>query len=423
VDHPIPPEWGGERFRLEFRIAGHPDRWLFSLKPHALSLAIGTRTSCTFDREGRLFAAFADQRNYRCGLDGRVLEKHSRAADGMEERYRRHLEAGAADALHARVHRDLERIATARRDGLLEVTAQEPDDALAGLDAWLPRLRRWSGPERARDAARFHALYQPVSVLPPDQYLALVVQSTQGCPWNRCRFCALYADRPYRVRSGAELRAHLEGIAAFLGAGLRLRRSVFLGDGNMLAVSRPHLESTFAQVRQVLGPGPLTRRLYGFADAMGVARHSAADLDALGRQGLHRVYLGLETGCDELLGVLGKPGAAAESVAAVRRLRQAGVRAGVIVLLGAGGRRWAAAHERDTARALDAMALGAGDLVFFSPLVAAPDSPYARQAGEEGFGPMEPAELAAQRRRLQAVLRRPPEGPRAALYDIRDFVY
>ena len=46
-------------------------------------------------------------------------------------------------------------------------------------------------------------VYSPVGILPPDQYLALVVQATRGCAFNTCTFCDLYRDG-YRVKSAAE---------------------------------------------------------------------------------------------------------------------------------------------------------------------------------------------------------------------------
>ena len=53
----------------------------------------------TFDRAGRLFAAWIAQRFYRRGLDGRGLEKHSTREDGRRIGHRRILTAQEADRL------------------------------------------------------------------------------------------------------------------------------------------------------------------------------------------------------------------------------------------------------------------------------------------------------------------------------------
>ena len=48
--------------------------------------------------------------------------------------------------------------------------------------------------------------------MPPDQYLAMVLQATEGCHYNQCSFCHFYRDRPFHVKSDAELRAHIEAV-------------------------------------------------------------------------------------------------------------------------------------------------------------------------------------------------------------------
>ena len=52
----------------------------------------------------------------------------------------------------------------------------------------------------ATDISRFHQIYKPISILPPDQYQALVLQATEGCSFNTCTFCALYRDRRFHIK-------------------------------------------------------------------------------------------------------------------------------------------------------------------------------------------------------------------------------
>ncbi|MEW6751668.1 MAG: radical SAM protein [Candidatus Latescibacterota bacterium] len=404
--------------RLEFPLPGGT-RCLLNVKERAISLSLGTSQVLTFDREGRPYAAFLDGVNYRRGLNGRILHKHNEGEeDGAQGRRRRFLDAGEADALLARLRRCVG-WAAAGLDGM-----PLPEAQAGGGRAWFARLRRWGPAELLADVRHFHQVYRAVSILPPDQYMALVVQSTEGCPWNRCTFCDLYRDRPYRVKSPRELEDHLRAIRDLLGEGIRMRRSVFLGDANMLAVPAERLLETLAGVRRALvdsgGPeGPF----FGFTDVFGTRRHDAASLRALQEEGLQRLYVGLETGSEDLLRLLGKPGSGAEAVAGVRALREAGIAAGVIVLLGLGGRERAAEHEAQTVRALNAMDLGSGDMIYYSPLVEHAQGEYARQAALHGFTTMTSAQMRAQRRRIQDGLRFAGARPFASIYDIRDFVY
>jgi hypothetical protein len=390
--------------------------WLVNVKARAVSIAIAASENYTFDLDGRLYAAFVDGRNYRRGLDGRVLAKYSQETPAGSSRVRRFLTESERRSLLQRMSRRVAELAAA-------LPAPSAGQSLP-LAPWIGRLQRWDQKALAEHAGRFHEVYRSVSILPPDQYMALVIQSSEGCPWNRCTFCSLYRDRVYRLKSEEELRRHIDAIIELLGDGIRLRRSVFLGDANLLCAPTQRLLSVFEMVARQLGKaGGPTGPFFGFADADGVLRHSVAQLAALRESGLHRVYLGLETGNDQLLGLLQKPARARDMVDAVQALRQAGLHAGVIVLLGLGGVERSAEHERDTIAALNAMELGRGDIIYFSPLIEHEDLDYRCQRAGLGLQPMDQPAMRQQQQRIRSRLVYGSGVPLTSIYDIRDFIY
>ena len=91
------------------------------------------------------------------------------------------------------------------------------------------------------DAARFRSIYTPVAILPPDQYLAVVVQATEGCSWNRCTFCDFYRQQPFRIKGDGEFRSHVGDVVSFFGTAIGLRRSIFLADANALVIAQDRL--------------------------------------------------------------------------------------------------------------------------------------------------------------------------------------
>lgn len=178
------------------------------------------------------------------------------------------------------------------------------------------------GPERlAQDGATFRALYKPVSILPPDQYLALVLQATEGCSWNRCTFCGLYRDRAFRIHSPESFRAHCEAVRDFYGAGLSLRRGVFLADANALVTPQKRLVELLRVAQSIFALPDGPRPIYSFVSAFDVERKSPAGWAELYALGVRRAYIGLETGDDALLRFLNKPGSAQDAIDAVRALR------------------------------------------------------------------------------------------------------
>ncbi|HSK11294.1 MAG TPA: radical SAM protein, partial [Vicinamibacterales bacterium] len=288
---------------------------------------------------------------------------------------------------------------------------------LHGLDA----CARFDSTAAAADAARFAAIYRPIGILPPDQYLSVVLQATEGCSFGTCTFCDLYHDE-YRVKTPAEFGEHTRAVLAYLGRSIALRRrSIFLGAANALAVPMPRMVRLFEALRESFpAPVPPVR---AFVDAFTGVHKEAADYARLGTLGLSRVYVGLESGHDPLLAFVKKPGTSSQAVDTVASLKAAGVQVGVIVMIGLGGQRFAAPHLEDTARAINAMRLGPGDILYFSDLVEVPGTSYPVVARESGLEPLDLRARLDQLAALRARLAFPGRGPQLARYDVREFVY
>jgi hypothetical protein len=372
------------------------------LRAQVINLLVGDEEpSYSFDLAGRLIGAFEGGRNYRRGLDNRVLQKWTKGGG----RQRRWLAAAEAQTFLESAYRLAEQVAQAIGDARLDV------------------LRGWDWPRLQADAVRFAAVYKPVSILPPDQYLALVLQATEGCSHNRCTFCDFYRGRPFRIKGPDELRAHIAAVREFFGPAIALRKSLFLADANALVAPMARLRGWL----DVIGETCVLPQagIYSFIDAFDVHRKSVAEWAELANRGLRRVYIGMETGDDALLRWLNKPGTVADVVEAVTMLKAAGVAASVIVMTGIGGDHFAEAHVRGTITALNAMPLAAGDIVYFSPFVDHSGSEYARLAAKAGIRPLSDTQITAQETAIRAGLRfhDPAHPPQCSRYDIREFIY
>ncbi len=393
-----------------------------SLAGGALTLNFAGGDAVTFDGEGRLVTAWLDRVLYRRALDNRVLAKR-RLPNGRRER--RFLDTPARRAVLTRAYALAARV----REGLARSALDPqgtPASALDPIRAWLTRVAGWTWERLEGERERFYRVYAPVPILPPDQYLAVVVQVTEGCSYNRCTFCTFYRGRPFRIKGPEELARHLAGVKTFLGRGLAMRRSVFLADANAIVVPQERLLPLVERVRAAFpddGDGP--RGLYAFVSAPDALRKTPADFAALRERGLRRVYVGLETGHDPLRAFILKQGRAADVLHAVRTIRQGGVHVGVICLVGIGGARYREAHFRDTVALVQDMPLSAGDMVYLSPFVASPEAPYVYDAAEAGIRPLSEQEIEADLARFRQALlpwaRK--RGVRVSTYDIREFVY
>jgi radical SAM superfamily enzyme YgiQ (UPF0313 family) len=162
-----------------------------------------------------------------------------------------------------------------------------------------------------------------------------------------------------------------------------------------------------------------------FLDLFTGKPRTVAEFYDLHKLGLRRVYIGLETGSNELLRWLCKPATAERVQRRVQTLKEARIAVGVIVLLGAGGEAFDALHRRETARVLNELPLTAGDAIYFSPLVIHPGSQYEEQTRSLNIRLLSPQELSEQERAIRAALRFDPQHgrPYIARYSLENFLY
>ncbi len=372
-------------------------------------------------------------------LAGRMIGAYVRDADGRDANYRRGYDNRIIRLVKDASLRNkcIEELTDAQRDGLLARCFSLVGDALRSGelgDAEARMLERAArnGPDvLAAQREQFIAVYGSVPILPPDQYRALVLQATRGCPFNDCEFCSFYRGCAFHVNTPDEFERHIEAVRGFFGESLRLRQSVFLGDANAILIPTARLLAQIEVARRTLEIAPpdlapcdehaWKRKhpyglvgLYGFLDGLSGTRKTLDDYRALAAAGLKRVYIGAESGCDEVLERLKKPCRQEQVVETVELCKQAGVAVGLIFLAGLCREDppLAARHIAESRDLLNRLPLDAADIVYLSPFIA-------DRAGTPRLPPHAEQQLAE----LEAGLARRPAGPRVVVYDIRGFIY
>ncbi len=361
------------------------------------------------DLEGRLHRAWLGGDSFQRGIDGRVRRVHIERGPGAPRWLDIDvLDPGEAEPVLERVIDQVRQAAALAAGRELSAEIAEP----------LERAQAWDLSRYAEELAHFRRVYRPIPILPPDQNRALVVQITEGCSFNRCTFCHLYHDVRFRLRPPEELREHVRAVRELFGRALSLRRGVFLGQANALVVDQKKLVALIELVRDELGAQPLGAFIDSFTRPK-----TPDELEELSALGLDSVALGLESGSAEVLSGLGKPVEVDAAVELIHGVGKAGIRRGVIVLVGAGGRRFASQHVDDTVRAITAMQLGPRDRVYLSPLHVIEGSVYEQRMRKDALEPLDRAALDEQASELRQRLRSAGVGASIARYDIRRFIY
>ena len=341
---------------LEFTYRG--EKVLLNLKQTSVSLSIGDREVYAFDLEGRPLSFWMNAHTFVWTLDCRVIKKWHES--GSSRKQIQEADPSERRVILGQVRSRLAVLRAAIQSGNLQFVRSDDfvGNASELIESWLKRFLLWDAARLEEQRKAFAAVYPSVGILPPDQYLALVLQVTLGCNWNRCTFCDFYQTTHFRIRSTEEFEQHIQAVKRFFGDAIHLRRSIFLGDANALILPQNRLIRVFNEISREFCftdssqaaslERPVFEGINSFLDVFAGERKSEMDFRELKSRQLKRVYLGLETGFDPLLAFLNKPSTSSQASDLVARLKSAGLNLGLVVLIGAGGEQFADAHVEET---------------------------------------------------------------------------
>ena len=183
---------------------------------------------------------------------------------------------------------------------------------------------------------------------PPSEARSLIVQVTYGCSHNTCAFCSMYKAKKFTLRPMEEI---LEDFRLARQAYSKVGR-IFLADGDALIRPAADLERILEEIAELF---PECERVTCYASPSSIHKRTPEELKRLRERNLTMVYMGLESGCDEVLKRMRKGHTAADIVAAGQKINAAGIDLSVTAISGLGGVELWREHAMDTAAALSAM--------------------------------------------------------------------
>lgn len=185
-------------------------------------------------------------------------------------------------------------------------------------------------------------------IRPPSEANSIIIQVTVGCSHNHCTFCGAYKEKQFRIRSEEEILENIAFASQYCGR----QKRVFLADGDALILSQKRLLSIFHHIKEHL---PWVNRIALYGNAKAIRSKSLKQLQELKRLGLHRIYMGLESGDNEVLAAVKKGETAQSMIEAGKLVRETGIFLSVTVLLGIGAVQGSIKHARESGRVLTRM--------------------------------------------------------------------
>lgn len=214
--------------------------------------------------------------------------------------------------------------------------------------------------------------YRIGPIRPPSESQSLLLQITQGCTWNKCKFCNLYRGTQFRAFSADSIKKDIDTMAAYaemvnchrkdgrwdiqslneemgmlepeeqncyysvanwlIGGG----ETVFLQDGNSLVLRDGRLSEVLRYLKQTF---PHIKRITSYGRAENLAKITGEEYAELKEAGLDRIHSGFETGSDAVLQLVNKGVTAREEIIAGQNIKAGGLELSVYFMPGLGGKR------------------------------------------------------------------------------------
>ncbi len=225
-------------------------------------------------------------------------------------------------------------------------------------------------------------ILEPV-IRPPAERDSFLLQVTLGCSSDTCTFCGAYKDKPFRIKDPREIFGDIDQYARRYPD----TRRVFLMDGDALVLANSKLVPVLEKLQKAF---PKLSRVSSYANGVNIIRKTEAELAELYSHKLTLIYMGLESGSQDILDRCGKLSRADEMADAVNKAARMNIKSSVIVLLGLGGKKYSSEHVKATIDVLNRMQ---PRYLSFLSLMIIPGTPLAHDVRRGVFQELDPRDL------------------------------
>lgn len=178
---------------------------------------------------------------------------------------------------------------------------------------------------------------------PPSEARSLIIQATVGCAHNKCSFCYMYKDDNFIIRPLEDIKKDLIEMSQY---GSYWRR-IFLADGDALVLKTSDLLEILKTIKQYY---PNIERVSSYATAGDINRKSIEELKALRDAGLEMLYIGFESGDDEILRKINKGLTYKDYLSAMAKCKEVGFKTSITIIAGLGGVELMEQNAKGTAK-------------------------------------------------------------------------
>ncbi|MFX1428269.1 MAG: radical SAM protein [Promethearchaeota archaeon] len=226
---------------------------------------------------------------------------------------------------------------------------------------------------------------------PPSEWNALLIAVTNGCT-HKCTFCSMYRSKKFSIRKDLEeIKKDIKRAGAIYGNRVR---KLFFEDGNAFVV-KPEILLELTEYAYKIHPN--LEKVSAYAHARDILSKSDEDLKNLADSGFTMVYVGIESGDDEVLKACKKGATQDDFALAAQKCHKAGIAWSGILLLGLAGNdpEKSRKHAIESAKLINRMAPPDPINWYISPLTlgVTPGTELWTQKSTGEFKPMNSTEI------------------------------
>jgi radical SAM superfamily enzyme YgiQ (UPF0313 family) len=190
--------------------------------------------------------------------------------------------------------------------------------------------------------------YEGTCIRPPPEASSILLQVTLGCSHNKCTFCGTFKAKRFQIKADDIILSDI----LFASKYMQGQDQVFLMDGDALIIPQKRLLWILESIQEHI---PWAKRVGAYANTKSIAMKTPQELVELRENGLGMLYLGVETGDDEIRAKINKGSSAQQCLEMGRRVKDAGMQLTVTLLLGIGGKEKSLPHARATGELVSAI--------------------------------------------------------------------
>ena len=224
-------------------------------------------------------------------------------------------------------------------------------------------------------------------IRPPSEASSLLLQVTNGCTWNKCKFCQLYRHTKFKAYSADSIKADIDNMVYQAERVKKYRtddgtwdidgineelmkcsedeqqclymmanwlrgggENVFLQDGNTTALSSGRLTDVLVYLKQAF---PQIKRITSYGRAENLSKVSAQEYAELKSAGLDRIHSGYESGSDAVIEKINKGVTSQQEITAGKNIKAGGIELSIYFMPGVGGKELTEENALGTSHVLN----------------------------------------------------------------------